>query len=84
MICAAIISLFIFVFNGIGITILSFCYGVIFGGQNVLLAVAPTECFGRDKLATVFGYILFMGGLGALFGAPLAGMFQICIVFFII
>ena len=75
LICAGIISCYVFVFNGAGIIILSLCYGMIYGGQNVLLAVAPTVAFGREKLAAVFGYILFMGGLGALFGAPLAGLF---------
>lgn len=53
--------------------VLATLFGILYGSQNVLIAVAPSKIFGREKLPTVFGYILFLGGLGALFGAPIAG-----------
>lgn len=53
--------------------VLTALFGILYGSQNVLIAVTPSKVFGREKLPTVFGYILFLGGIGALIGAPIAG-----------
>ncbi|XP_045118347.1 monocarboxylate transporter 9-like [Portunus trituberculatus] len=48
-------------------------YGMTYGAQNVLVAIAPLKLFGKDRLVVVFGYLLVWGGIGALIGAPIAG-----------
>ncbi|XP_063840475.1 katanin p60 ATPase-containing subunit A-like 1 isoform X5 [Scylla paramamosain] len=48
-------------------------FGMTYGAQNVLVAIAPLKLFGKDRLVVVFGYLLVWGGIGALIGAPIAG-----------
>ena len=37
------------------------------------MAITPVKLFGKDNMVVVFGNMLFWGGIGALFGAPIAG-----------
>ncbi|KAK3873703.1 hypothetical protein Pcinc_021318 [Petrolisthes cinctipes] len=71
--CGIDILCHIFISSSTQFITLSFLFGVMYGAQNILIAVAPSQVFGRDFLPIVFGHILFLGGIGALFGAPLAG-----------
>ncbi|KAB7503229.1 Monocarboxylate transporter 9 [Armadillidium nasatum] len=48
-------------------------FGFFYGQQNVFITIVPAVLFGRENLVSVFGYILFFAGLGALVGTPLAG-----------
>ncbi|RXG72267.1 Monocarboxylate transporter 14 [Armadillidium vulgare] len=47
-------------------------FGFFYGQQNVFITIVPAILFGRENLVSVFGYILFFAGLGALVGTPLA------------
>ena len=49
-------------------------YGLCFGAQCGVLAVAITELFGVNKLSMAYGYIMVAHGLGALCGPPLGGL----------
>lgn len=71
--CGIDIFCHIFISTSKQLITVALLFGVMYGSQNILIAVVPSKVFGREKLPTVFGHILFMGGLGALFGAPLAG-----------
>ncbi|XP_050693078.1 monocarboxylate transporter 9-like isoform X2 [Eriocheir sinensis] len=53
--------------------ILGAFFGMVYGAQNVLIAITPVKLFGKERLVVVFGYLLFFGGIGALVGAPIAG-----------
>nr|XP_045614996.1 monocarboxylate transporter 9-like isoform X1 [Procambarus clarkii]XP_045614997.1 monocarboxylate transporter 9-like isoform X1 [Procambarus clarkii]XP_045614998.1 monocarboxylate transporter 9-like isoform X1 [Procambarus clarkii] len=73
LLCAVVMVGHIFIKTSTQLLVLTVIFGFLYGGQNVLIAVAPSMVFGREKLITVFGHILFLGGLGALIGAPIAG-----------
>ena len=49
-------------------------FGIMYGAQNIYIAVTPSRLFGREKLARVFGISVFLAGLGALIGSPVAGL----------
>ncbi|KAG7095687.1 hypothetical protein E1B28_006401 [Marasmius oreades] len=49
-------------------------YGVYAGGYNALLPTTITEIYGVENYASVNGALLFIRGLGSIFGAPLAGL----------
>lgn len=49
-------------------------YGILAGGYNALLPTTITEIYGVQNYATVNAFIYFIRGLGALFGAPVAGV----------
>ncbi|KAI0713111.1 monocarboxylate transporter [Cerioporus squamosus] len=49
-------------------------YGVLAGGYNALLPTTITEVYGVQNYSSVNGFIYFIRGLGALFGAPIAGV----------
>ncbi|CAL4063719.1 unnamed protein product [Meganyctiphanes norvegica] len=59
--------------NGIAFLVLAVLFGFFYGIQNILIAVAPARVFGREKLITVFGNILFLSGIGAFIGPPITG-----------
>ena len=44
------------------------------GGYNALLPTTIAEVYGVQHYTSVNGFIYFIRGLGALFGAPLAGV----------
>ncbi|KAI0338248.1 monocarboxylate transporter [Trametopsis cervina] len=49
-------------------------YGVLAGGYNALLPTTIAEVYGVQHYSSVNGFIYFIRGMGALFGAPLAGV----------
>ena len=49
-------------------------YGIYAGGYNALLPTTITEIYGVQNYANVNGFIYFIRGLGAMVGAPLAGI----------
>lgn len=49
-------------------------YDVLAGGYNALLPTTLAEVYGVQHYASVNGAVYFIRGLGALFGAPLAGV----------
>lgn len=49
-------------------------YGILAGGYNALLPTTITEIYGTQNYARVNGLIYFIRGLGAIFGAPMAGI----------
>ncbi|KAL0579926.1 hypothetical protein V5O48_002097 [Marasmius crinis-equi] len=49
-------------------------YGIYAGGYNALLPTTITEIYGIENYASVNGALLFIRGLGSIFGAPLAGL----------
>lgn len=49
-------------------------YGILAGGYNALLPTTITEVFGVQNYSSVNAFIYFIRGLGALFGAPVAGL----------
>lgn len=49
-------------------------YGILAGGYNALLPTTIAEVYGVQNYTSVNGVIYFIRGLGALFGAPLAGL----------
>ncbi|KAI0368932.1 MFS general substrate transporter [Pilatotrama ljubarskyi] len=49
-------------------------YGILAGGYNALLPTTITEVYGVQNYSSVNGFIYFVRGLGALFGAPIAGL----------
>ncbi|KAI8990640.1 MFS general substrate transporter [Trametes punicea] len=49
-------------------------YGILAGGYNALLPTTITEIYGVQNYSSVNGFIYFIRGLGALFGAPIAGV----------
>ncbi|KAL0071264.1 hypothetical protein AAF712_001830 [Marasmius tenuissimus] len=49
-------------------------YGIYAGGYNALLPTTITEIYGVENYASVNGALLFIRGLGSIFGAPLAGL----------
>ncbi|KAI0800538.1 MFS general substrate transporter [Fomes fomentarius] len=49
-------------------------YGVWAGGYNALLPTTIAEVYGVQNYSSVNGFIYFIRGLGALFGAPIAGV----------
>ncbi|KAK7068282.1 hypothetical protein SK128_006422 [Halocaridina rubra] len=71
--CCFVMVGHLFISDMAGLVGLTAAFGTLYGSQNVLIAVAPSACFGREKLVIVFGHILFLGGVGALIGAPIAG-----------
>ncbi|XP_042215606.1 monocarboxylate transporter 12-like isoform X2 [Homarus americanus] len=73
LLCAIVMMCHIFISTSTHLLVLTAMFGFLYGSQNVLIAVAPSMVFGREKLITVFGHILFLGGIGALIGAPVAG-----------
>ncbi|XP_068230159.1 uncharacterized protein [Palaemon carinicauda] len=73
LLCCFVLVGHLFVSNMPGLLAVSGSFGLLYGSQNILIAMAPSEVFGRDKLVLVFGHILFLGGVGALLGAPIAG-----------
>jgi len=68
-----VISFHHFFTNPFILLALSALFGLLYAMTNVLLAVVPSRVFGRVNLRDVLGYELFMGGIGALVGAPIAG-----------
>ncbi|XP_066990596.1 uncharacterized protein [Macrobrachium rosenbergii] len=73
LLCCFVLAGHLLASNMFGLLALSASFGLLYGSQNILIAMAPSEVFGRDKLVIVFGHILFLGGIGALVGAPIAG-----------
>ncbi|KAG0723233.1 Monocarboxylate transporter 14 [Chionoecetes opilio] len=73
LVCGLVVLTHAFIHTSTQFLILTAIFGILNGSLNVLIAVTPSLVFGRDKLSTVFGYILFLGGAGALIGAPIAG-----------
>lgn len=71
--CGVVVLCHAFITSSTHFLILTAMFGILNGSQNVLIAVTPSIVFGREKLSSVFGYILFLGGIGALIGAPIAG-----------
>lgn len=49
-------------------------YGVLAGGYNALLPTTIAEVYGVQHYTSVNSAIYFIRGMGALFGAPLAGV----------
>jgi len=49
-------------------------YGILAGGYNALLPTTIAEVYGVQNYASVNGFIYFVRGLGAIFGAPIAGV----------
>ncbi|EKM54904.1 uncharacterized protein PHACADRAFT_197337 [Phanerochaete carnosa HHB-10118-sp] len=49
-------------------------YGVLAGGYNALLPTTIAEVYGVQHYTSVNGFIYFIRGMGALLGAPLAGV----------
>ncbi len=49
-------------------------YGIYAGGYNALLPTTITEIYGVQNYNSVNGFICFIRGLGAVFGAPIAGI----------
>ncbi|KAH9854291.1 MFS general substrate transporter [Lenzites betulinus] len=49
-------------------------YGILAGGYNALLPTTITEVYGVQNYSSVNAFIYFIRGLGALFGAPIAGV----------
>ncbi|KAI0066396.1 monocarboxylate transporter [Artomyces pyxidatus] len=49
-------------------------YGIYAGGYNALLPTTITEVYGVQNYASVNAAIYFIRGLGAVFGAPIAGV----------
>ncbi|KAJ6483870.1 MFS general substrate transporter [Mycena vitilis] len=49
-------------------------YGVYAGGYNALIPTTITEIYGVENYARVNGFIYFVRGMGALLGAPVAGL----------
>lgn len=49
-------------------------YGIYAGGYNALLPTTITEVYGVENYTKVNGIIYFIRGLGAIFGAPFAGL----------
>ncbi|KAI0778864.1 MFS general substrate transporter [Trametes elegans] len=49
-------------------------YGILAGGYNALLPTTITEIYGVQNYSSVNAFIYFIRGLGALFGAPIAGV----------
>ncbi|XP_063842102.1 uncharacterized protein LOC135089870 isoform X1 [Scylla paramamosain] len=74
LLCGVVMFSHAFITTSTHFLVLTAMFGILNGSQNVLIAVTPTMVFGREKLSTVFGYILFLGGIGALIGAPIAGL----------
>lgn len=70
---AAILGLYLFIKNGTVFVIAVAVFGIMYGAQNIYIAVTPNRLFGREKLARVFGISLFLAGLGTLVGSPIAG-----------
>ncbi|GJE90222.1 MFS general substrate transporter [Phanerochaete sordida] len=50
------------------------CYGVLAGGYNALLPTTIAEVYGVQHYTSVNSAVYFIRGMGALFGAPLAGV----------
>ena len=73
LLCGVVMFSHAFITTSTHFLILTALFGILNGSQNVLIAVTPTIVFGRENLSVVFGYILFLGGIGALIGAPIAG-----------
>ncbi|CAL4155018.1 unnamed protein product, partial [Meganyctiphanes norvegica] len=69
----SILGAHLLVNNSITFLFLAIGFGFFYGIMNILLAVAPSKVFGRDKLVTVFGNILFLSGIGAFIGPPITG-----------
>lgn len=76
LLCSVVMIGHLFINSAVALLALTATFGCLYGSMNVLIAVAPSKEFGKEKLVMVFGYILFFGGIGALIGPPLAG----CIV----
>ncbi len=49
-------------------------FSIGFGGINTMRGVLPREYFGRRSFATILGFIMEVGIVGSLTGAPLAGL----------
>ncbi|KAI0088058.1 monocarboxylate transporter [Irpex rosettiformis] len=49
-------------------------YGILAGGYNALLPTTIAEVYGVQNYTSVNGFVYFIRGMGALFGAPLAGV----------
>ncbi|XP_063611326.1 uncharacterized protein LOC134785013 isoform X1 [Penaeus indicus] len=73
LLCSLVMIGHLFINSPATLLTLTAVFGCLYGSMNVLIAVAPSKEFGKEKLVMVFGYILFFGGIGALIGAPLAG-----------
>lgn len=71
--CGVVVLCHMFVTTKTHFLAITVIFGFLYGAQNILIAVAPSLVFGKDKLPTVFGHILFLGGVAALIGAPIAG-----------
>lgn len=73
LLCSVVMIGHLFINSAVALLALTATFGCLYGSMNVLIAVAPSKEFGKEKLVMVFGYILFFGGIGALIGPPLAG-----------
>ncbi|KAG5637794.1 hypothetical protein H0H81_003186 [Sphagnurus paluster] len=49
-------------------------YAIYAGGYNALLPTTITDIYGVENYASVNGFVYFIRGMGAVFGAPLAGV----------
>ncbi|XP_018009817.1 uncharacterized protein LOC108667310 isoform X2 [Hyalella azteca] len=74
LLSAGLLGLFHFISNGLVFVATMACYGIMFGAQNMYFAITPKILFGRQSLAQVFGLTVFLAGIGALVGSPLAGL----------
>ncbi|OCH92967.1 MFS general substrate transporter [Obba rivulosa] len=70
------VSVFVLWFNADRARFLTFVvfYGILAGGYNALLPTTITEVYGVQNYSSVNSFIYFIRGLGALFGAPVAGV----------
>ncbi len=48
-------------------------FGIGFGGTNTMRAILPREYFGAKNFGTILGFLMGVGTLGSIIGAPLAG-----------
>lgn len=48
-------------------------FGIGFGGTNTMRAVMSREYFGAKNFGTILGFIMGVGTIGSIIGAPLAG-----------
>ncbi len=49
-------------------------YGFAFGGMISLYPAVTSQVCGAEKLASKFGVVSFVGGMGGLLGPPIAGL----------
>ncbi|EPQ60098.1 MFS general substrate transporter [Gloeophyllum trabeum ATCC 11539] len=70
------LSVFAFWYDASRVRFLLFVvsYGIYAGGYNALVPTTIAEIYGVENYSSVNGVIYFIRGLGAIFGAPIAGV----------